>query len=148
MVKPLMLGCDPGKGGGLAVIYEDGSAEAYRMPETERDLLDLVRELHGRWDCGVPRATVEVVHAMPKQGVSSTFTFGCGYGGLRMALLAHGFALHETSPQRWQKAMGCQTRGDKNVSKRRAQELFPGIKVTHALADALLIAKYGAGAAS
>jgi hypothetical protein len=28
------------------------------------------------------------------------------------------------------------------VSKRKAQELFPGIKVTHAIADALLIAEY------
>jgi hypothetical protein len=34
------------------------------------------------------------------------------------------------------------TRGDKNVSKRRAQEIFPMIKVTHSVADALLIAEY------
>jgi len=34
------------------------------------------------------------------------------------------------------------TGGDKNVSKRRAQELFPEIKITHAIADALLIAEY------
>jgi len=40
--------------------------------------------------------------------------------------------------------MGCMTKGDKNVSKRRSQELFPQIKVTHAIADALLIASYGA----
>jgi hypothetical protein len=36
-----------------------------------------------------------------------------------------------------------ETKGDKNVSKRRAQELFPQLKVTHATADALLIAEYG-----
>ncbi len=34
------------------------------------------------------------------------------------------------------------TKGDKNVSKRRAQELFPALKVTHAIADALLIAEF------
>jgi len=39
--------------------------------------------------------------------------------------------------------MGCMTKGDKNVSKRKAQELFPSMKVTHASADALLIAEYG-----
>jgi len=38
--------------------------------------------------------------------------------------------------------MGCLTKGDKNVSKRRAQELFPALKVTHAIADALLIAEF------
>jgi hypothetical protein len=39
--------------------------------------------------------------------------------------------------------MGCLTKGDKNVSKKRAQELFPSIKCTHATSDALLIAEYG-----
>jgi hypothetical protein len=35
------------------------------------------------------------------------------------------------------------TKGNKNITKQKAQELFPGIKVTHAIADALLIATYG-----
>jgi hypothetical protein len=39
--------------------------------------------------------------------------------------------------------MSCLTKGDKNVTKSRAQELFPEVKVTHAIADALLIAEYG-----
>jgi hypothetical protein len=39
--------------------------------------------------------------------------------------------------------MGCLTKGDKNVSKRKAQELFPSTKVTHAIADSMLIAAYG-----
>ena len=34
------------------------------------------------------------------------------------------------------------SKGDKNVTKRRAQELFPGARVTHAVADALLLAEY------
>jgi hypothetical protein len=43
----------------------------------------------------------------------------------------------------WQKSLGCLTHGDKNVSKAAAQRLFPGMKITHATADALLIAYYG-----
>jgi hypothetical protein len=35
------------------------------------------------------------------------------------------------------------TKGDKNVSKRKAQELFPQLKITHATADALLLAEFG-----
>ena len=35
------------------------------------------------------------------------------------------------------------SKGDKNVTKSRAQELFPELKITHAIADALLIAEYG-----
>jgi hypothetical protein len=38
--------------------------------------------------------------------------------------------------------MGCLTRGDKNVSKAKAQQLFPTMKITHAVADALLLAAY------
>jgi hypothetical protein len=33
--------------------------------------------------------------------------------------------------------------GNKNVTKTRAAQLFPGVKMTHAIADALLIAEYG-----
>jgi hypothetical protein len=60
-----------------------------------------------------------------------------------MALTAAGIPFERVTPQKWQKAMGCMTKGDKNVSKRRAQELFPQLKITHAIADALLIAEYG-----
>jgi hypothetical protein len=35
------------------------------------------------------------------------------------------------------------TKGDKNVTKRMAQQLYPDIKITHANADALLIHEYG-----
>ena len=33
--------------------------------------------------------------------------------------------------------------GDKNVTKRKAQELWPNIKITHAFADALLLGEFG-----
>jgi len=46
-------------------------------------------------------------------------------------------------PMMWQAKMECLTGGNKNVSKHRAQELFPGVRITHAVADALLIAEYG-----
>lgn len=38
--------------------------------------------------------------------------------------------------------MGCLTKGDKNISKARAQQLFPTAKITHATADALLLAEW------
>jgi len=80
---------------------------------------------------------------MPGQGVASSFKFGQGYGSLEMALTAAGIPFERVTPQKWQKALGCLTKGQKNVSKRKAQELFPTMKVTHATADALLIAEWG-----
>jgi hypothetical protein len=88
-------------------------------------------------------AYIEQVYSSPQMGVKSAFTFGNGFGHLEMALTAAGIPFARIRPQVWQKELGCLTKGDKNVSKRKAQELFPSMKVTHATADALLIAKYG-----
>jgi hypothetical protein len=60
-----------------------------------------------------------------------------------MALTAAGIPFERVRPQAWQKTMGCMSKGDKNVTKSKAQELFPSMKITHAIADSLLIAKYG-----
>lgn len=132
------IGVDPGKGGGIACIHADGTVElAVKMPETERDILDTLLAC-----CVGAQAVIEFVRSSPQMGVTSAFSFGRGYGGLRMALVAACIPFDEVVPRRWQGVMGCLTKGDKNVSKRKAQELFPTVKVTHALADALLLAEY------
>lgn len=132
------IGIDPGKSGGIAVITTEGAAYAYKMPPTDRDLLDLLDDI----GAGVSRAMLEQVHAMPGQGVTSTFTFGRGFGKLEMALCAARIPFELVTPQKWQKLLGCLTKGNKNVSKAAAQRLFPTLKVTHAIADALLIAEF------
>jgi hypothetical protein len=135
----LHIGIDPGLSGGVAFIPNTGEPWAHKMPETDRDLIDLLRDSINLFDA---RATLEFVSSSPQMGVKSAFTFGEGYGRLQMALTALGIPYERVRPAVWQKAMGCLTKGDKNVSKRRAQELFPAIKVTHAIADALLIAEF------
>lgn len=133
------LGIDPGVGGGIAVLGADGAVvAALKMPATERDILDVFR-LYSE----DARAMLEFVRASPQMGSVSIFSFGRGYGALRMGLVAACVPFDEVTPQKWQAAMGCRTGGDKNISKRRAQELFPGVPITHARADALLIAEYG-----
>jgi Holliday junction resolvasome RuvABC endonuclease subunit len=137
-MKVTHIGIDPGLSGGIAWI-RDGQACAVKMPETHRDVLDVFQELRREGPCF---AVLEKVHSMPGQGVVSAFTFGKGFGALEMALTAAEIPYEHVTPQKWQKAMGCLTKGDKNVSKRRSQELFPALKITHATADSLLIAHY------
>ena len=113
------------------------------MPETLADLWDLLVEQVG--EDPVHRtlhACLERVHSMPGQGVASSFKFGQGFGNLEMALTAARIPFTYVTPQKWQKELGCLTKGNKNVSKSRAQQLFPHIKCTHAISDALLIAEY------
>jgi hypothetical protein len=80
--------------------------------------------------------------ASPQMGVTSAFTFGKGYGGLLMLLTALDIPFDQITPRKWQTAMGCLSGGDKNVTKRRAQQLFPKLTITHAIADALLLAEF------
>jgi crossover junction endodeoxyribonuclease RuvC len=136
----LYIGIDPGVSGGIALLTEVGEVvEVLKMPETERDLLDVFLPVKAG------RAVIERVSAFApagqRMGATSAFTFGKGYGRLLMALTAAAIPFDEIVPMKWQSIMGCRTGGDKNVSKRRAQQLFPNQKVTHAIADALLLAE-------
>jgi len=135
-----ILGIDPGKSGGIAWRDRDGNACAAKMPDTVGDLVDKLIELSA---AGARKAYIERVSSSPQMGVVSAFTFGRGVGQLEASCYALGIAVEWVLPRKWQGALGCLTAGDKNVSKRRAQELFPTLRVTHATADALLIAEFG-----
>ncbi len=135
-MKSLYLGIDPGGSGGLALVSE-GFAQAWKIPEAETDAADLLRT-HAP---AIRIAYIENVHSMPKQGVSSSFKFGRSYGFLRGLLIALQIPFEQIEPRVWQQRMNCRTGGDKNVSKAQAQQLWPHLRITHAIADALLIAE-------
>lgn len=138
------IGIDPGKSGGIAAI--NGSGEIIQLIATARETpADLVAKL--RWttiDGGECVARIEKVGASPQMGVVSAFTFGRSFGWLLGILDCLSIRYEFVTPQRWQKAMGCLSGGDKNVTKAAAQRLWPqqAKRITHALADALLIAEY------
>jgi len=143
-----ILGIDPGGSGGLALVCNaagESFARVYAMPPTTRDIWLLVREL-GR---DADKAIIEKVGVMPGQGIASGFKFGCGYGGLLMALTAADVPYSTVAPAKWQRAVGVVPRGTKtktqhkNALKARAQELAPTVKFTLKTADAYLLACYG-----
>ena len=141
----ITIGIDVGASGAIAWIDERGKSCVEKMPDTLQDLWELVVSISlnaGTGGLGV-RAYLEAVSSSPQMGVVSSFSFGRGYGNLEMALTAAGIPFERVRPQVWQKAMGCMTKGNKNISKQKAQELFPDKKIIHATADALLIALYG-----
>lgn len=140
MVKSI-LGIDPGKSGGMAV-QSGKHVETFAFTNaTEKDILTVLQVFQCKYQPLV--CYLEQVHAMPGQGVTSMFSFGCSYGFVRGCVISAGIPLYDVTPRKWQEALGCLTKGDKNVTKARAQQWFPNIKVTHAIADALLIAEYG-----
>jgi len=143
MTTRTIIGIDPGQIGGIAIVGPD-MLDAVKMPDTERDVFELLAE----WAPLASRAVIEQVGVMPKEGVRSAFTFGRGYGGLRMALIALRMPFQAVAPGVWQRPFNLPTgkggkTAKKNVHKARAQEMFPSLKITHAIADALLIAEWG-----
>lgn len=139
-------GIDPGQSGGIGILDEAGAVVAtFKFNnQTDADISEMfvyVKELQGDGENSV-FAFLEKVHSMPKQGVASSFKFGRSFGFLEGMLTAHKIPWNYVIPNQWQKALGCQTKGDKNITKAKAQRQWPEKAITHAIADALLIAEY------
>lgn len=134
------IGVDPGRSsGGLAYLTEEAGWCRKISDLTDAELWQAFEALGRR---APAHAQLERVSAMPGQGVSSTFKFGASFGELRMALTAIRVPLSLVTPSKWQRDLGCLSKGDKNATKARAQQLYPDARLTHATADAVLIAHH------
>lgn len=85
---------------------------------------------------------VEAVHAMPKQGVSSTFKFGMAYGAAISLAQRFNVPVNGVAPRVWKKALKLDS--DKDTSLLLARELWPNAplarKKDNGRAEALLLA--------
>lgn len=163
MIKHI-IGIDPGKNGGIAVltlkrnrVHEDWwfidkdwwFIDKARVEVFSEEALVKTCEQYGT---KTKNAIVylENVHAMPKQGVSSTFNFGKNFGFIQGAIKQAGLDLVLVTPQTWKKEIGCTA--DKSTSIKVCKELFPYVNLLAStrcrkdhdgMAEALLIAEYG-----
>jgi crossover junction endodeoxyribonuclease RuvC len=150
----LTIGIDPGLRGGLAMIHGE-KAEALPMPVKDRevDARELSRILH-RWreDKGGDgvRVAIERVHAMPKQGVTSMFNFGCGYGMIRGVCAALRLPVCLVLPRAWKTDLLTGLPHDKDGAITYCTRRWPGVSLVpfrcrkphDGLADALCIAAW------
>lgn len=145
----LYLGVDPGKHGGLSLVGPHREVvDTLAMPESIDLLVVEVMALTTQALDKGPRAQtcvaiVEHAQASPQMGVTSAFSYGKGFGALLGVLTALKWRIYLVRPVTWQTALKCRTGGEKNISKAAASRLFPRVKMTHAIADSLLIAHYG-----
>lgn len=137
----MIIGIDPGKTGAAAIMSTSGEVidvlEYNKL--TEREIVETLSGYKG----DVTRVWIEKVASRPAQGVKSVFTFGDNYGWWRGVITTLKFPFETVTSVKWQRYLGCLSKGDKNVTKQKAQQLFPDLKVTHAKADAILIAEFG-----
>lgn len=143
------IGIDPGASGGLAVIANPNTVTACHMLSTDRAIWQWF-EIWKRNSVN-KFAVIEKVggYVGSAQPGSAMFKFGRSYGFLHGCLCASEIPYEEATPQKWQKALGIAPRCAnesktqwKNRLKQFAERLFPNVKVTLAVADALLIAEY------
>ena len=152
-----IVAIDPGLSGGLAVS-RFGKTECWPMPETQGDLLALVREIRtataveaGELVCVLEEVSGFAGKAQPG---SAMFRFGEHFGFVKGVIQTLEIRLVLVRPQVWQKGFGLGTASScasktewKNKLKAEAQRRFPHLNVTLKTADALLILEHSISAA-
>lgn len=155
-----VIGIDPGITGAVVVLNMDGSlVTASRCPSTPtgkgskrefdwdgmRKLIEPCSFLAGKQS----RCAIELVGPMPKQGVTSMFNFGRGYGIWIGIVCSHLMSMTFVKPRRWQDEMldgYPKGKATKQSAVLVAKSLWPDIpiqkKVDWGIADAALIAEW------
>jgi len=166
-----VLGIDPGLSGALAlyvcetlrtatpridppIVFDlrvlDVPTHEIKVNGRKKRTLDL--QALGTWfdlhRADIKLAVIENVHAMPAQGVTSSFNFGRAFGALEAMVAASIIPIHYVAPNVWKRHYHLTS--DKDASRRKASQLFPAHAHLWARskddgrAEAVLLALWGA----
>lgn len=149
-----ILGIDPGCSGALVLVTEQGGyIDHLAMPTIKVGTKSRVNGAAvAAWvrQYGIAHAYLEQVGAMPGQGTASMFTFGHAAGVAEGILQGLNIPYTLVTPQAWKKSAGL-IGSDKDAARSRAIQLYPELRALdakakgQAIADALLIARFGIG---
>jgi crossover junction endodeoxyribonuclease RuvC len=125
-MKPI-LGIDPGQSGALAWVCDGALIEVVDMPTIEvrgkrKINAGALANIISKRD--VEFVVIEAVHAMPKQGVSSSFNFGYGAGLLEGVCAALNYAVQMVPPAQWKRLASLPA--DKGACRQLAARHWPG----------------------
>jgi crossover junction endodeoxyribonuclease RuvC len=152
----ITLGIDPGLSGAVALLRDGNLLYVYDVPSLALkakgrnvDLPQLARIFAEIVDvAGTPdECWIEEVHAMPKQGVSSSFKFGTAFGIVQGMAAAHMMPIRFVSPHHWKKGLALPQ--GKDAARGTASRQWPTMAEHFARvkddgrAEAALIALYG-----
>jgi hypothetical protein len=152
MTNSTIIGIDPGQTGGIAAITQAGLfLGVWDIPLATDgkltwvdgvELTHLMRRIKEGQPPGL--AVIERVGPMPKQGVSSSFKFGVGFGSILSVVQAQFLPIHLVTPAVWKRALGLSS--GKKSSLHKARLLYPAADLRLAKhdgrAEALLLAHY------
>ena len=149
--KKLFMGIDPGMNGGIAFIKPEMEADyikAIRCPKTAYEMARIL-EVGMATNGTSPKDVilfVEHVWSFPGDGRVSAFRFGYNYGLWKGIAASCELEVYNVAPRRWQGSLDIPNdlhgRDRKRWLKEHAESLYPNIKVTFNVSDAILIANY------
>ena len=147
--KKLFIGIDPGMNGGITFI----------KPELDSDFIKAIRcpktayEMAGIFEAGIGETSsedvilfVEHVWSFPGDGRVSAFRVGYNYGLWKGIAAANEIDVYNVAPRKWQGMLDIPNdlhgRDRKRWLKEYAESLYPNIKITFNVSDAILIANH------
>jgi hypothetical protein len=155
-MKTAYIGIDPGASGAIAVIDSDLKLVVLRLQKvTDKDVSNFLQEISFNYDRVF--CVKEKVWAMPAKnpdgtmrtmGAQTMFEFGLNNGFILGLLTAWNIAYEEKTPQTWMKLFSMKREKEESQTdykrklKEQAEKLFPNIKITNDMADAILIAEF------
>lgn len=152
-----VVGIDPGISGAYAIHKSNTDVVIWDLPTIKKGKTGNKREIDFRnlyltlntlsLYSSKTIVFLERVSAMPRQGVTSMFSMGHTFGGIKALVAALGFELRLVTPQTWKKHFKLSR--DKEESRALAIQLYPSLadqlkrKKDSDRAEALLIMRYG-----
>jgi crossover junction endodeoxyribonuclease RuvC len=140
----IYIGIDPGKLGAMAILWQTGDVEV--IPFDKAGYTNAIARANETDEC---KCCLEHVSAMPRQGVTSTFSFGENFGWCQGILDAYGVSYELVRPLKWKREFSVTS--DKNTSIEVCKRLFPDVSLKRTercmkdddnLAEATLLAEY------
>jgi hypothetical protein len=165
----LIVGIDPGLTGGIAIIPVYAFHRTVAYPFSKFTLSDIssllfdfrhgISEFYEDTACEIyieqPSLNPYLPGPSRKMRNSQSFwKLGRSLGQLEGVCYAHGYQPTMINPRKWQNYLNCSTGSNKKITHKLANQVFAFMSVerkngnqrslvTHAVADALLIALYG-----
>ena len=152
----MVIGIDPGLKGGICIAWPVGKWNVFPMPVmgSGLDLNQIKSIITPKGVKSAKLVVIEKVHNMPREGGSSSFKFGDGFGSLRGLCVGIGLPFILVTPQAWKRdvLLGYDWKGNKETSIVYVKQKYPYLdlrptercrKDSHGLADAVCLAEYG-----
>ena len=149
----LIMGIDPGNTGGISIVETKIDA----LPKIAYSLKMPVIQLYGKkiidsqkihnelshFDIDV--TIMEKVHAMPRQGVTSSFQFGRNFGGIETLSYLFSKRVDYVAPAIWKKSLGLGSSKKESLDLARLKfgnsDLW-NVKSNDGIAEAALLTLY------